>query len=100
MMYLVEIKEEARVDILGAAGWYADKSHELNLKFIQQIEATLKSIRNNPKTFKKVYKNFRQAALKKFPYVIMYEHDSKTVIVFSVFHTSKHPHKKLKRLRK
>lgn len=93
MMYILEIKEEARLDILHAAGWYADKSPELNLKFIQQLEAILKSIRNNPKTFKKAYKNFRKAALKKFPYVIMYEHDANTVIVFSVFHTSQHPHK-------
>ena len=66
MIYILEIKEEARLDILQAANWYADKAPDLHLKFIKQLELTLKSITSNPKTFKKIYKKFRQAALKKF----------------------------------
>ena len=100
MIYILDIKEEARQDILQAAGWYGDKSSDINLKFIQQLELIVKSILNNPKTFKKVYKNFRQAAVKKFPYVIMYEYIGNTIIIFSVFHTSQNPDKKLKRLKK
>ena len=59
MIYIPEIKEEARQDILQASVWYVGKTPDLNLKFIQQLEFTLKSILNNPKTFKKIYKNFR-----------------------------------------
>lgn len=100
MSYSLEIKEEARHDILQASNWYADKAENLNAKFIAQLERSLKVIRNNPKTFKRVYKTFRQAALNKFPYVIMYEYSGDTIIVFSVFNTRQHPGKKIKRLRK
>ncbi len=100
MIYSVKIKEEARHDILQATLWYSDKAINLHLKFINQLEVTLKSIRNNPKAYKKVYKTFRQAALKKFPYVVLYEFDLESVIVFSVFHSKMNPHKKLTRLRK
>ncbi len=99
MIDSLEIKEEARQDILQATGWYAGKSSNLNLKFIEQVGFTLKSIHNNPKTYKKIYKNFRQAALKKFPYVIIFECKENAIIIFSVFHTSQNPVKKLKRLR-
>ena len=73
MIYSIEIKEEARQDILQAALWYSDKVIDLHLKFINQVEITLQSIQSNPKAFKKVYKTFRQAALYKFPYVVLYE---------------------------
>ena len=41
--------------------------------------------------FGKVKKNFRQAALKRFPFVIVYEIIKTEVVVFAVFHTSKNP---------
>ncbi len=100
MSYTLVFKEEARHDILQVSNWYADEAENLDVRFIAHIESTLKIIRNNPKIFKRVYKNFRQAALNKFPYVILYEYSDDTIIVFSVFNTSQHPRKKIKRLRK
>ena len=100
MIYNIEIKEEAREDILQATLWYSDKAPDLHLKFINQLEITLESIQSNPKAYKKVYKTFRQAALNKFPYVVLYESNENTIIIFSVFHSSQHPRKKLHRLRK
>ena len=99
MIYSIEIKEEARQDILQAALWYSDKAIDLHLKFINQVEITLQSIQSNPKAFKKVYKTFRQAALNKFPYVVLYESNENAIIIFSVFHSSQHPRKKLQRLK-
>lgn len=99
MSYHLEIKEEARMDILHASAWYADKGSGLNVKFISKIELLITSIIRNPKTYKKVYKTFRQASLRKFPYVLLFEHTGENVIVYSVFHTSQHPAKKIKRLK-
>lgn len=73
MSYSIEIKEEARQDIFQATSWYATRSTNLHFRLIKQIEVTLKSILNDPGTYKKIYKNFRQASLKKFPYVIINE---------------------------
>ncbi len=56
MRYDLEIKEEAREDILQASSWYSDQSPGLDIKFIFQLESTFKTILQNPKTFKKYIK--------------------------------------------
>ena len=100
MNYKLEIKDEARQDILSASTWYAQKAEGLNIKFIQEFEITLNVIRKNPKTYKRIYKHFRQAQLHKFPYVIIYEYQGNIIVVYSLFHLKQDPHKKIKRLRK
>jgi len=99
MKYRLEIKEEARTDIVEAADWYASKVPGLNIRFIEQLEAVIKIILTNPKTYKRVYKSFRQAALKKFPYVVIYGYEIETIIIYSVFHAKQHPKKKVSRLK-
>jgi len=100
MKYKLELKEEAKHDILSANFWYTQQVPGLNLKFIQQVEYTLKVVLKNPKTYKRIYKQFRQAALHKFPYVIIYEHQADDIIVYAVFHSSRNPKEKLKRFKK
>lgn len=100
MSYKLEIKAEAKNDITDAAAWYAEKAENLDKRFIDQLEDILTNILNNPKTYKRVYKQFRQAALKKFPYVVVYESEADTVIIYSVFHAKQHPQKKIRRLKK
>ena len=99
MKYKVEIKEEAREDIIEPADWYAGKEPGLNFYFIEQLEAIIEIILGNPKTYKRIYKNFRQAALKKFPYVVVYEYEIETIVIYSVFHAKQHPKKKTRRLK-
>ncbi|MBL7731821.1 MAG: hypothetical protein JNM88_11640 [Chitinophagaceae bacterium] len=48
----------------------------------------------HPSYFGKVKKNFRQAALKRFPFVVVYEIIGYEVIVYAVFHTSRNPRSK------
>ncbi len=99
MSFKIEIKEEARKDIIETSDWYASKVPGLNFRFIEQLEIIVKTILANPKTYKRVYKNFRQAALKKFPYVVVYGHETETIIIYSVFHAKQHPKKKIRRLK-
>ncbi len=99
MKYRLEIKEEARTDIIEAADWYASKLPGLNFRFIEELELIIKTILNNPKTYKRVYKNFRQATVKKFPYVVVYGYEEEIKIIYSVFHAKQHPKKKIRRLK-
>lgn len=99
MSYKLEIKDEAKKDILSASKWYAEKQDGLNKRFIAQLENVLQVIINNPKTYKRVYKHFREAALKKFPYVVVYEFEPDTIIVYSVFQAKQNPRKKIRRLK-
>lgn len=67
MRYNLLIKKEAKKEIIKAAHWYSLKVKGLDIRFILQLENIVDIILNNPKTYKRLYKYFRQAALKKSP---------------------------------
>lgn len=94
---IVEIKEEARQDILTAAGWYCEKQPGLDKKFITAIEETLERIYNHPEAGTRIYKSFRRAIVKRFPYIVIYQVMVDSIVIFQVFNTWQHPKKKRKR---
>ncbi len=99
MPFKLEVKEEAKHDIADAMKWYAGKIENLDKKFLKAVEETIFRIQQNPFAFKKVYKKFRQTAVRKFPYVILYEPQSENVIIYSVFNTWQNPNKKFARVK-
>ena len=99
MPFNIEVKEEARQDIADVMFWYASKVENLDKRFLKVVEETLYRIQRNLFAFKKVYKKFRQSAVKRFPYVILYEPEQKKVVIYSVFNTWQHPKKKFSRLK-
>ena len=99
MGYNLKIKAEAKNEIVEAVHCQSQKVKGLTICFIEHLEIVININLNNPKTYKRVYKHFRQAALKKFPYVVVYEFENDTVIAYSVFRASQNPDKKIKRLK-
>ena len=55
MAYNLQIKEEAKKEIIEAAYWYAQITKGLEIKFIYQLENVTNAIRNNPKIYKRGY---------------------------------------------
>jgi plasmid stabilization system protein ParE len=100
MIPLLIFKEEAKDDVLSAAEWDKEKQAGLDERFMAAIEETTERILKHPSAGRLIYKSFRQTSLKKFPYVIVYENLSESIIIYSVFHTSQNPGKKIKRLKK
>ncbi|MGB6044976.1 MAG: type II toxin-antitoxin system RelE/ParE family toxin [Pirellulales bacterium] len=49
--------------------------------------------------YERVYQDYRRAIVQRFPYVIFYEIDAETVVVYSVFHTAQDPRKWRERLK-
>jgi hypothetical protein len=94
MNYHLKIKEEAKSEIVEASHYYSQKVKGLEVRFIEQLEIVINIILNNPKTYKRVYKQFRQAALKKFPYVVIYEFEGDEVLFIVFFRLSKIPGKR------
>jgi plasmid stabilization system protein ParE len=45
-----------------------------------------------------VYKDYRRAIVHRFPYVVFYEFNVDTIVVYSVFHTAQDPQKWRRRL--
>lgn len=39
------------------------------------------------------YETYRRAVVRRFPYVVFYEHSDTTVVIYAVFHCSQNPKK-------
>jgi plasmid stabilization system protein ParE len=48
--------------------------------------------------YRVVHESYRRAVVRRFPYVVFYEHLDNTIIVYSVFHCSQDPKKWRSRL--
>jgi len=50
----------------------------------------------NPETYKLEFDVYRQAVVKKFPFVIIYTKIDSKILISAIFHTSKNPNKKFR----
>ncbi len=100
MNFSIELSDEAREDVTLAVKWYDQQKENLGDLFITHLNIALEKIRSNPASYKKIYRQVRQAAMQKFPYVILYKLSRNIVIVYAVFHTKRNPKIKTSRLKK
>ncbi len=96
MAYKLELKQEARKDIITGFFWYEEKQKGLGSRFVDEVEQTVDYLEENPYHFQKRRKTYREAVLKRFSYVIVYEIFGNEVIGYSVFPCKANPEKKLK----
>ena len=76
---------------MDAYEWYEAQKKGLGEEFLQELETFYLKLQSHPEYFHKIKKNFRQIALNRFPYVIVYELIKSEVVVFAVFHTKRNP---------
>ncbi len=89
--YNLIIKEEAAIEIEDAYLWYESKQKNLGERFLEVLNKCFLSIIASPGIFAKKYREMRQAPLKSFPFVVLYEIEEKNIVVYAVFHTSRNP---------
>ncbi|TCP27973.1 ParE-like toxin of type II ParDE toxin-antitoxin system [Tenacibaculum skagerrakense] len=94
MKYTLEVKEEANIEIMEAYLYYTEKRVGLGEEFLEHLELYFDRITSNPKHFPKKRKPYREAFIKRFPFLIIYEISKRTIIVYSVFNTWQNPDKK------
>ncbi|RLD23832.1 MAG: type II toxin-antitoxin system RelE/ParE family toxin [Bacteroidetes bacterium] len=94
MVYKLNLKTEAKTDIIDGFYWYERKSEGLGSRFVHAVEETLNHINKYPLHFQVKYNNFRQGIIEKFPFVIIYRIFDDEIIVFAVFPTKVNPKKK------
>ena len=90
-MYPLIIKSRAILMTKDAYDWYEEQRSGLGEEFLEELDGIYNKLTSHPEYFGKVKKNFRQAALKQFPFVIVFEIIKSEVVVFAVFHTSRNP---------
>ena len=94
MAFSLFVTERAQSNINEAIDWYEFKGRNLGKSFFTDFEATLNYILRNPYLFPLKIHPFRETTLSNFPYLIIYDIIDDTVVVVSVFNTSKNPLKK------
>lgn len=91
------ITEKAEIQIEQAFFYYDLISNKVADNFLVELQNCLNSIEKNPEIYQIIKNNFRQAPLKKYPYVVIYSIEKRQkVLVLSIFHTSRNPKMKLK----
>ncbi|MBW8199454.1 type II toxin-antitoxin system RelE/ParE family toxin [Flagellimonas abyssi] len=96
MTYILEIKDEANREIIEAYLYYQEKRTGLGEEFLEHLDGYFERIVANPKHFPQKRKPFREAFIKRFPFLIVYEITKNKIIVYSVFNTWQNPEKKKK----
>lgn len=96
MSYVLEFKEEANRDIIEAYHYYEENRIGLGDEFLEHLDAYFERITENPKHFPQKRKPYREAFIKRFPFLVIYEVIKGRVIVYSVFNTWQNPDKKKK----
>lgn len=94
MIYELIIKEEADLEIIDAYFYYESKQTALGEKFLSQLEIYFERICENPNYFEVKKKNYHEAYIRKFPYLIIYQVEGSNIIVYSVFNCSRNPERK------
>lgn len=69
--------------------WYEKQREGLGEEFLKELDTFFNKIKTHPEHFSKIKKSIRQVALKRFPYVIVFELINEEVVVFAVFHTKR-----------
>jgi len=101
MAYPFIINEEAIKELTEAFLWYEEQQSGLGKEFRTEVHNKLDKVCHNPLHYKISYKNFHEALIERFPFLIVYfiDEKNKLIIVTAIFHTSRNPRNKYKRIR-
>jgi mRNA-degrading endonuclease RelE of RelBE toxin-antitoxin system len=95
-MFKVFFRDIALQELEEANDWYEGKQKGLGDRFLSEIDNCINHLKENPQLFAKRKRNYREAIIKSFPFVLLYKIDkeAKAVIILSVFHTKRNPKNK------
>ena len=87
----IRFTPEADAELAEARLWYSHQRQDLDLEFMQCIDNTLSRIVDNPHLFPLVYRSFRRAVVRRFPFAVFYEITADEIEVFAIFHSRRDP---------
>lgn len=100
MAYQVKLVATAEMDLEAAITYYEAQKTGLGIEFLLRLYNTVSFLRENPRIYPCVYKTFRRALLKQFPYAVFHviEEARNEVIILAIWHTSQNPEELKSRL--
>ncbi len=82
---------EADHDISEAYRWHERRRVGLGKDLLEEFESALKRIKLTLEGFSVAFDNFRHLKVGRFPYVIYYESERETIVIYAVFQASQDP---------
>ena len=93
-MRRIQLSTKAILEFEESWAWYEEQQEGLGDKFEIQLLTKLTEIQKNPNRYPNKEKKYREAILKKYPFIIIYYFNEEEIIVTSIFHTSRNPKRK------
>ncbi len=84
-------RPEARLELLDAEAWYEGSVAGLGEDFARIVDAALSAISDRPAAFPIIYKNVRQAVLRRFPYTVLFQVEEDDIVVLACHHQRRDP---------
>jgi len=97
MSYVVELLDKARYELFESWKWYEEKEEGLGHRFEEAVYRKLYLIAGSPLHYPLKAGKYREAQVEDFPFIIVFKTDERRnlIIVYTLFHTSRHPRRKM-----
>lgn len=96
MAFKIDFYPKAEVEYNSAFKWYEDRVSGLGVRFEYSVGKAISNIANNPLGYPNKKYDCHEYIVDDFPYLIIYKlyPETKTILILSVFHTSRNPKEK------
>ncbi len=94
----VRFLKPAQSEVDDAFVWYETQSHGLGIRFLDDIDRTIRRISAFPFSSMEIESDIRRCLLTRFPYGIIYGIDADTIIIIAVAHLHREPRYWIERL--
>ena len=99
MSYTVIYYPVAEAEYLEAYDWYEEREEGLGQRFETALGDSISHIVNMPLSYPSKKSGRRECVMKDFPFIVVFKlyPKTETILIVSVFHTSRNPRKKYRR---
>ena len=81
----------ARRDFDESFDWYAERSTQAAVRFVNAVDAALSAIAADPKRFAAVDDLHRECPVRRFPFRIVYRVTADRIVVVAIAHAKRRP---------
>lgn len=87
----VVFSPKAEADLAAALDWYDMQAPGVGPRFLDEYEAALTRLADNPRQFPVIHRDTRRAGLRHFPYGLFFRIRDDEIEVFACLHASRDP---------
>ncbi len=99
MRYPLIVAPEAEAELARARDWSEERRSGLGREFLSSVNDAFERIQRSPLAFAQTHKHVRQMLVRRFPYVVCYTFDGRSVHVLAVLHGHRDPNEWQRRLK-